>query len=178
VAVHNAAVQETHGDLLVSVRFYLGRTTLRGSPFPTAVRHHLLTHTPPASMGHQKVYRCRTPIRSFRSFRFFELPTYADTGSCSVSCSVERSCFLSDFIHTVPLGFERAQHRQTPRPSANRTRSKTLCPFGSQQGFRGSALQSFSANPLGALGFNFSQHGPTTRPSHRKDRRGSIYAFG
>jgi len=29
---------------------------------------------------------------SFRSFRFFELPTQADTGNCSV----ERPCFLSD----------------------------------------------------------------------------------
>jgi hypothetical protein len=29
-----------------------------------------------------------------RSFRFFELPTEADTGNCSV----ERPCFLSDHI--------------------------------------------------------------------------------
>ena len=32
-----------------------------------------------------------------------------------------------------PSGFERAQHRRTPRPSVDGTRSKALCPFGSQQ---------------------------------------------
>ena len=36
----------------------------------------------------------RFPLFSFRSFRFFELPTKADTGICSV----ERPCFLSDHI--------------------------------------------------------------------------------
>ena len=32
-----------------------------------------------------------------------------------------------------PLDFERAQHKRTPRPSVDGTRSKALCPFGSQQ---------------------------------------------
>jgi len=32
-----------------------------------------------------------------------------------------------------PLGYECAQHRRTPRPSVDGTRSKALCPFGSQQ---------------------------------------------
>ena len=32
-----------------------------------------------------------------------------------------------------PLGYECAQHRQTPRPSVDGTRSKALRPFGSQQ---------------------------------------------
>ena len=32
-----------------------------------------------------------------------------------------------------PLGFERAQHRRTLCPSVDGTRSKALCPFGSQQ---------------------------------------------
>ena len=31
-----------------------------------------------------------------------------------------------------PLGFERAQHRRTPRPSVDGTRSEALRPFGSQ----------------------------------------------
>ena len=38
-------------------------------------------------------------LRSFRSFGFFDLPTEADTGTCSV----ERPCFLSwrSGMHTV-----------------------------------------------------------------------------
>jgi len=44
-------VQETHAGRFVSVRFCLGRTTLRGSPLPTAPRHHLMVYTPPTSMG-------------------------------------------------------------------------------------------------------------------------------
>ena len=32
-----------------------------------------------------------------------------------------------------PLGFERAQHRRTSRPTVDGIRSKALCPFGSQQ---------------------------------------------
>jgi hypothetical protein len=47
----NAAVQKTQGDQLVSVRVYLGTTTLRGSPPPTVPRQYLLVHTPPATMG-------------------------------------------------------------------------------------------------------------------------------
>ena len=48
---------------------------------------------------------------------------------------------LASLLRVDPLGFERAQHRRTPRPSLDGTRSKTLCPFGSQQGPRGSVLQ-------------------------------------
>ena len=47
-----------------------------------------------ASLG---ALRAQIPTQhslSFRSFRFFELPTQADTGNCSV----ERPCFLSDHI--------------------------------------------------------------------------------
>ena len=33
-------------------------------------------------------------LRSFRSFRFFELPPYVDTGTCSL----EKPCFLSDHM--------------------------------------------------------------------------------
>ena len=41
------------------------------------------------------VRKSARPLKlSFRSFRFFELPTWADTGNCSV----ERPCFLSDHI--------------------------------------------------------------------------------
>ena len=53
-----------------------------------------------------------------------------------------------------PLGFERAQHRQTLRPAVDGT------PLDDRA--RG---KSTSPGPLGPLGFNFSQHGPTTRPS-------------
>ena len=41
----------------------------------------------------------RAPVEAFRSFRFFELPPYADTGNGSV----ERPCFLSDHIRLVPV---------------------------------------------------------------------------
>ena len=51
MAIQNVVEQETHAYRFVSVRFYPGRTTPRGSPLPTAPRHHLLTHTPPISMG-------------------------------------------------------------------------------------------------------------------------------
>ena len=51
VAVQNAIVQETHGDRLVSVRFCLGRITLRGSPLPIAPGHHPLTHVSTTSIG-------------------------------------------------------------------------------------------------------------------------------
>ena len=49
--------------------------------------------------------------------------------------------WVSMFYPLGRLGFERAQHRQTPRPSVDGTRSKTQCPFVSQPGSRGLALQ-------------------------------------
>ena len=51
MAVQNVVVQETHANRFVSVRFCLGRTTLRGLLLPAAPRHHLLTHTPATYMG-------------------------------------------------------------------------------------------------------------------------------
>ena len=42
-----------------------------------------------------------------------------------------------------PLGYECAQHRRTPRPSVDGTRSKALHPFGSQQR-RGVCLGGFT----------------------------------
>ena len=45
-------------------------------------------------------------VSNFRSFRFFELPTYADTGTGSV----KKPCFLSDHIKP-PCTEDRGRNR-------------------------------------------------------------------
>jgi len=45
-------------------------------------------------------------VLSFRSFRFFELPAWADTGTCPV----EKKCFLSDHIKP-PCTEDRGRNR-------------------------------------------------------------------
>ena len=66
VAVQNVAVQETHGDRLVSVRFCLGTGTFKGfaSTYSSA--------TSPTDSYFNYIYGT---VQSFTSFKFSEIPT-------------------------------------------------------------------------------------------------------
>ena len=50
---------------------------------------------------------------------------------------IQNRIFLK--ISPGSLGFERPQHRRTPRPSVGKSHRKALRPFGSHEGPRGSS---------------------------------------
>ena len=103
-----------------------------------------------------------TPCRNFHLWINFHPVGFGVSGFRVSGFGFGRWCFLArpKGRPLGPLGFERAQHRQTLRPSVDGTRSKALRPFGSQ------SFRCFGALVLWCFVLN-----PNEPHAHRTSRR-------